>query len=181
MRESVLTEVIVMKKTSLAAIALLGAASSAWALYSVADTGIWPKSWPKEMEPLRKQARTLVGPMLEARHYAIRFTSREQFEAAWPSLLKVKTKGAPIFVIRGENFFLDGRKGGVIIHCPPEGQHRNPRSPEKPIEGVQNLRERWMNTNWIEVVDDGNVVDFSRVEVPKGTTVVDERSKAERR
>ena len=166
-----------MKKTLLTALAVLIAASAAHAMYSVSGTGDWPKSWPKEMEPLRKQAQTLVGPMVDARHFAIRFNSREQFEAAWPSLLKVKTKAAPIFVVRGESFFLDKGKAGVIVHCPPEGQNKNPNTPEKPIEGVQNLRVRWMNTNYLEVVDDGNIVDFSRVKVPKGTTVVDERAR----
>lgn len=158
-----------------------GLCSAAYALYGVNPVGTWPKSWPSQLEPLRKQARTLVGPMVDARHFAIRFTSREQFEAAWPSLLKVKTKSAPIFLIRGENFFLgEKQKAGVIVHCPPEGQHKNPRTPEKPIEGLQNLRERWMNTCYIEVVDDGTVVDFGRVKVPKGTTIVDEREKGTR-
>ena len=168
-----------MKRTLLATLAVVAAASAAHALYGVNDVGTWPKSWPSDLEPLRKQARTLVGPMVDARHFAIRFESREQFEAAWPSLLKVKTKAAPIFLIRGENFFLgDRRKAGVIIHCPPEGQNKNPRTPEKPIEGIQNLRERWMNTNFIEVVDDGETVVFEHLKVPKGTPIVDERLKS---
>ena len=45
----------------LAAIAFC-AAGSAYAIYEVYDRGAWPQSWPKELEPLRKQARTLVGP-----------------------------------------------------------------------------------------------------------------------
>lgn len=171
-----------MKKTLLAALAVFAAASAAHALYGVNPVGTWPKSWPSKLEPLRKQARTLVGPMVDARHFAIRFNSREQFEAAWPSLLKVKTKAAPIFLVRGENFFLgEKQKAGVIVHCPPIGQNKNPQTPEKPIEGVENLRVRWMNTCYIEVVDDGEVVDFARVKVSKGTTVVDERFKSGQR
>jgi hypothetical protein len=169
-----------MKKTfvPLTVAALCTLCTAAYALYSVNPHGDWPKSWPTELEPLRKQATTLVGPMIDARHYAIRFTSREQFEAAWPYLLKVKTKAAPIFLIRGENFFLgEKQKAGVIVHCPPEFYSKDSRFPEKPIEGIQNLRERWMNTCYLEVVDDGDTVDFARVKVPKGTTVVDERLK----
>src|SRR6266576_2999638 len=89
----------------LAAIAFC-AVGPAYALYSISFTGDWPKSWPKELEPLRKQSRTLVGPEVECRHYAIAFAKREEFEAAWPHLLKVKTTGAPVVLVRGPNFFL---------------------------------------------------------------------------
>jgi hypothetical protein len=47
-----------------------------YALYTVSDRGEWPKSWPKELEPLRKQSRTLEGPEAPDRHYAIRFTKK---------------------------------------------------------------------------------------------------------
>jgi hypothetical protein len=39
------------------------AAGFAYADYSVWDKGMWPESWPKELEPLRKQSRTLEGPV----------------------------------------------------------------------------------------------------------------------
>jgi len=35
--------------------------SSMYAAYMIADKGMWPESWPKELEPLRKQARTYEG------------------------------------------------------------------------------------------------------------------------
>lgn len=69
----------------LAAAAVFAACSTAYALYEVTNTGTWPKSWPAELEPLRKQSRTLVGPMAPHRHYAIRFTRREEFESAFPA------------------------------------------------------------------------------------------------
>jgi hypothetical protein len=161
----------------LAGIAFLAASSTANALYSLSLTGDWPKTWPAELEPLRKQARTLVGPMVECRHYAISFADREQFEAAWPHVLKVKTKGAPIVLVRGPNFFLDQKPAGVIVHCPPEGQWKNPATPEAPIPGVVNPRERWMNTNYIEMVVDGQIVDLNRISLPPDTPIVDERFK----
>ena len=46
----------------LAAIAFCTAVGSVYALYAVIDHGAWPKTWPAELEPIRKQARTLVGP-----------------------------------------------------------------------------------------------------------------------
>jgi hypothetical protein len=70
----------------LAAFALCAvcAVNSARALYAVSFRGEWPKSWPTELEPLRKQARTLVGPEVLQQHYEIPFTKREEFESAWP-------------------------------------------------------------------------------------------------
>ena len=99
------------------------AMGSLYADYGVVDKGTWPKSWPKELEPLRKQARTLEGPKILLLHYAIPFTKREPFEAAWPHLLKVKSQGAPIILRRGPSFWLGNESNaGVCIHTPPEGE-----------------------------------------------------------
>jgi hypothetical protein len=168
---------ISMKRTIafLAAAACFAVPSSAYALYTVSFTGDWPKSWPAELEPLRKQSRTLVGPEGENRHYAIPFSKREEFEAAWPHLMKVKTKGAPIILVRGPNFFLGDSKAGVVVHCPPEGQAKNPATPEAPIAGVTNVRERWMYATYIELVVDGEIVDLNRIPLPADTPIVDER------
>jgi hypothetical protein len=163
---------------ALAAAAAVGLCSAAHALYRVHDSGTWPKTWPPELEPLRKQARTFVGPTVDQQHFAIRFKDRQEFEAAWPQLLKVKTKGAPIFLVRGSFFLGDQAKAGVIVHSPPVGQHDNPRTPEAPIPGVTNERERWMNPTYFEVVVDGDVIDSRRIRIPKGTPVHDERSPA---
>ena len=89
-----------MKRTIVILAALtLCAASSVYALYSVSNTGDWPQTWPKELEPLRKQSTTFVGPEVESQHFSIPFADRDTFERAWPHLLKVKTKGAPILQI----------------------------------------------------------------------------------
>jgi hypothetical protein len=165
------------RTTLLAIAAACALCTSAQALYSLSYTGDWPKTWPRELEPLRKQSRTLVGPMVEQRHFAIRFNSREEFEAAWPHLLKVKTKNAPVFLLNGPSFFLgDGVKAGVIVHAPPVGQSKNPNTPEAPIAGVENPHVRWMNTTYIDLVVDGDVIDPARLKFPKNTPVIDERS-----
>jgi hypothetical protein len=168
-----------MKRSAalLAAIAFC-AVGPAYALYSLSFTGDWPKSWPKELESLRKQSRTLVGPEVENRHYAISFTKREEFEAAWPHILKVKTKGAPVILVRGPNFFLgEGAKGGVVVHSPPNGQANNPATPEAPIPGVIDVRVRWMNATYIELVVDGEIVDLNRIPLSADTPIIDERFK----
>jgi len=166
------------KAALLTTVTICVACSAVYALYTVSYTGDWPKTWPAELEPLRKHSRTLVGPEVECRHYAIPFTKREEFESAWPHLLKVKTKGAPIVLVRGPNFFL-GEKAtaGVVVHSPPEGQARNPATPEAPIAGVTNARERWMNTTYIELVVDGQIVDLNRIPLPPDTSIIDERFK----
>ena len=159
----------------LAAIAF-GVVGPAYALYSVSDRGEWPKSWPAELEPLRKQARTLVGPLAPQQHYAIPFTKRDEFESAWPHILKVKSKGAPVILVRRPNFFLGERvKAGVIVHSPPLGQADNPATPEAPIPGQENPRATWMYTTYIELVVDGEVVDLNRIALPADTPIVDER------
>ena len=160
----------------LALVAILCVSTSCYAVYRLSDKGEWPQDWPKELEPLREHARTLVGPDAGSRHYAIYFADRDAFEAAWPGMLSVKTKGAPIFLSRGPNFFFgdDGRVG-VVIHCPPVGQWENPETPEAPIDGVENPRMRWMNTNYVELVVDGKIVDLNRIPLPADTPIVDER------
>jgi hypothetical protein len=150
-------------------IAFLGAIAvcamtSVQADYGVIAKGTWPKSWPKELEPLRKQASTFEGPLAPHQHYAIPFTDREEFESAWPHILKVKSKGAAVRLVRGTNFFLGGRvKAGVVVHCPPPGQTGSPAAPEGPT--------------YIELVVDGEIVDLNRIPLPADTPIVDERFK----
>jgi hypothetical protein len=149
----------------LLAVVVLGAiGSAAWALYLVSDRGEWPESWPQELEPLRKQARTFEGPKRPDHAYAISFSKREEFEAAWPHLLKVKNDKTPIHLQRGENFFLGDAKAGVVVYCPAA------RSPE--VEGRSVSR--------IDLRVDGEIVDLNRIPLPEGRPIVDERFKEEK-
>jgi hypothetical protein len=166
-----------MKRTTavLAAVALLAVSSTVYALYLVAETGTWPKSWPKQLEPLRGQSRTLVGPQFEQSHYHIPFTKREEFEAAWPHFLKVKSKGAPVILVRApKTDFFAIKPAGVLIHSPPDGTDKR-KNPEAPIAGVENLQVRWMNTTYIELAVDGQIVDLNRIALPADTPIIDLR------
>src|SRR5258708_25404376 len=109
-----------MKKTAGVLVAVAFAAvCSVYADYSVWDKGTWPESWTTELEPLRKQSRTFEGPIDQLR-YLIPFTKREDFESAWPHLLKVKSKGAPIILVRGPRTdFFEVKPAGVLIQSPP--------------------------------------------------------------
>jgi len=144
----------------LVAAIFLVAATEVFAEYGVWDKGVWPETWPKELEALRPQAKTYEGPRRLTRLYLIPFTKREEFEAAWPHLLKVKTKGAPIFLVRGPRTdFFALQPAGVMVVTPPVA--------EKP----DGTAER------IELVVDGEIVDLNRIELPADTPIVDERFK----
>lgn len=168
-----------MKRTIvlLAATAFFAACSAVFALYSVDDKGTWPKTWPAELEALRKQSRTLTGPMVAQPHYEIPFTKREEFESAWPHLLKVKSKGAPVILLRGPNAELGTTiEAGVRIHCPPP-QAPGHAMPEAPLPGQSTPRSTWMYTTFIELIVDGKVVDLNRIPLPADTPIIDQRFK----
>jgi len=166
---------------SVVVLAVFAVGSTAFGLYSVSDTGKRPKDWPRELETLRAQSRTLVGPTFAARHFAMRFKDRDEFEAAWPHILEVKSKGAPIYLVRGPNFFLGKKQTGVVVHCPPEGQWENPKTPEAPIKGYpSDSRSRWQRMNYIELLVDGEVVDLNRIPLPPDTLIIDERFKSDK-
>lgn len=165
-----------MKLATVFLVIVLCAVSSVKADYSVWDKGAWPKSWPAELELLRKQARTLEGPLILFRHYLITFTDRDVFEAAWPHLLKVKTKGAPIFLVRGpKTDFFAVKPAGVYIHAPPSDSGQ----PEAPVKS-NSPRERWMWTTYIELAVDGDIVDLNRIPLPADTPIIDERFKEDK-
>jgi hypothetical protein len=141
--------------------------------YTVQNKGTWPDTWPQELEGLRDQARTLEGPLVLLLHYAIPFTNRESFEAAWPHLLKVKSQGAPIVLRRGPSFWLgDASNAGVCIHTPPQG--------EAPIADASQAGGRWERTIYLELIVDGEIVDLNRIPLPRDTPIIDERFKPEK-
>jgi hypothetical protein len=157
-----------MKRSVIVASTLVVALTSAsYALYMVNDRGTWPDTWPKELDGLRKQSRTLAGPLEMFLHYAIPFKKRADFEASWPHLLKVKTPGAPIVLKRGPSFWLGKEQAaGVCVHTPPEG--------ELPIDG-KDASGNWEKTIYIELIVDGEIVDLNRIKLPPDTPIVDER------
>jgi len=84
------------------------------------DHGTWPDTWPKELEPYRDQAQTVDG--MHSMVYKIRFDKREDFEKAWPHILAVKSKGAPLILERSPSSrSVSGSTAEtrVRIVCPP--------------------------------------------------------------
>ncbi|CAN5509029.1 hypothetical protein BH10PLA2_BH10PLA2_10690 [soil metagenome] len=141
-----------------------------YADYDVKNGGAWPDDWPKELAALREQSRTFEGPTRPSLHYAIPFNKRDEFEAAWPHLLKVKSKGAPIMLRRGPSFWLGKEKNaGVCVHTPPLGQ--------APIKDGKDAKGNWEKTIYIELIVDGDIVDLNRIQLPPDTPIIDERFK----
>jgi hypothetical protein len=152
-------------------------ASPAYALYLVSNKGLWPDSWPKQLDSLREKSRTLVGPTFALRHYAIPFKTREEFESAWPHMVEVKSPGAPIVLRRNTSFWLGKGNAGVCIHTPPEGKEPISGDQIKPAVSGQSpyAGGRLDQTIYIELIIDGEIVDLNRIRLPVDTTIIDER------
>jgi hypothetical protein len=83
--------------------------ASSIALITGRGEGNWPASWPKELEPYRKQAKTIeLAAGNQENVYEIRFKNREEFEKLWSTILKLKDKGAPIRLRSIEKTFKKG-------------------------------------------------------------------------
>ncbi len=94
-----------------------------YALIEIAERGTWPDSWPKELEPYRDQARTLgVATGIQETVYEIPFDSREEFEKAWPHILKLKSKGSRLILEKSPSRFCGlAMATGVRILWPSAG------------------------------------------------------------
>jgi hypothetical protein len=110
---------------------VLCAVFSVYALYEVTNEGAWPKNWPKELEPLRNQARTLVHSQRGGFH-EIPFASRAEFEAAWPHILAVKSSKAPLILLSSPDKKLGEIKAGVRIISPLTGTLITPKGSRYP-------------------------------------------------
>lgn len=102
--------------------------SSASALVMTDNTGRWPAEWPKELEPLRASARTIgIATGIQQSIYEIEFKDREEFERAWPAILKVRTPGSTVTLYaKGDpppeswGALLHNDKPAVRIYAPSE-------------------------------------------------------------
>ena len=96
------------------------------------------------------------------RSYHIAFANRKEFESAWPHILKLKSKGAPVTLLRGPHVYVwtarppKSKTAGVIIRC---GQSKG-------------------NVIGIELVVDGEIVNMNRImSLPPDTPIIDKRVK----
>ena len=98
------------------------------------------------------------------------FTSREQFEAAWPHLLKVASEGAPLVLLKSPFTRLGRMDAGVFIHTPV-------REIDKLKEFTDKVDEKdyRINSTYIELIVDGKIVDLNRIPLPADTPIIDKR------
>jgi hypothetical protein len=108
-------------------ILLIGVCGRASALIIPSDEGKWPATWPKELEPLRNQAKTLdVATGIQEHIYTIPFETREDFEKYWPILSSLRTPGSPLTLSKagsesGWGQFVSNAKPCVRIKGPTGG------------------------------------------------------------
>jgi hypothetical protein len=152
-----------------AAAIAVGTAGSVYAISFGGPGGTWPKTWPKELEPLRKTAWTWehgFGGM----SYDIPFATREEFEAAWPHILTLKSKDARIYLLRGSHIRVGAGKSAGVRVVPPR---------ELGSAEMEKLPANIVTAIWLVV--DGEIVDLNRIALPAETTIIDERFKDEKK
>jgi hypothetical protein len=171
----------------------------------IIDTGTWPNSWPKELEPLRKDARTysLMAGIQEV-IYEIRFKDRDTFERYWPILLGVKSKGAPLTLKKvasegpKQEFWLTDETSAVRIYATPgasgppwleSARMPDGRLSEYVVQEKVNDERTWIPATRekdfqgilfraridLEVVVDGKIIDLNRIRIPSDTPIIDNR------
>jgi hypothetical protein len=158
-----LTSVMKQPKLLMFAVVATSLFCTAGSVYAAADggpVGRWPQSWPKEMEPLRKQAWTW-DHSAQGLIFEIPFANRKEFESAWPHILKLKRDGVSITLLRRPHIVVETVKtAGVIIQPPRKGHSKGP-----------------FSMNRIFLVVDGDIVDLNRIRLPADTQIIDKRFK----
>ena len=174
---------------ALIAVTLLwGSAMPAQALSSGGPGGWWPKDWPAELNPLRKQAWTWAhGRIHEGRAYnsfEITFKDREQFEAMWPHLLKLRPKTVPLTLKRGPHvMYWDTRPAknktaGIHLFTWSKADGKPPANvklEQTEFSKTPGVYLQDCTLHAIELVIDGKIVDLNRIPLPKGAKIVDQR------
>ena len=120
--------------TCLLVVCLVLAAHLSFAMIMTKEEGTWPDSWPKELDQYRSQAKTVeVAHGIQETVYEIPFRNREEFERAWPYILKLKSKGAPLILEKSPfTYHVSGSKAAnaVMVLSPSLGYAGGPSSPQ---------------------------------------------------
>ena len=163
------------KVTVILVVVVLCVVGSLFAASTIKDLGTWPETWPGEMEPLRKQSRTIVGGLVNRTCYEIPFSNRKEFESVWPHLLKVKSTGAPLILLAAPHTSHGKQFSAMVRIWCPLSHPKEDVLPAVPIPGATSIGGRWLRTTYIELVVDGEIVDLNHIPLPGDTPIIDMR------
>ena len=142
----------------------------------------------EELEPLRKDAWTWshgrVHEGIAWGSYDIAFKTREEFEAAWPYILKLHGKGVSVTLLRGPHVRVwktrpaKSQTAGVRIMFSTKMDKKRP--PKIKLEKTTFSKTGGVfatecTVRGIELVVDGKIVDLNRIRLPAGTQIIDKR------
>ena len=98
--------------------------AAAFAMVAIQWRGTFPKSWPQELDAFRNEARTLwIGNGIQETVYEIQFDTRDEFQKAWPYIISLKSKGAPVILEKSPSTFHERPlTAGVRILWPAGGE-----------------------------------------------------------
>jgi hypothetical protein len=89
----------VKRNISISLIAVFITASLTFASVITWRKGKWPGPWPKQLKEYQQKAVVIdVAEDIQETVFEISFEKREEFEKAWPEILELKTKGAPLIL-----------------------------------------------------------------------------------
>ena len=87
--------------------------------------GRWPEWWPEEIGRYKEQAITHgVAHGIQEDVYEFQFKTREDFEEAWPYILRLKSEGAPLILESSPSVCRTSgstAERGVRVLAPPYG------------------------------------------------------------
>ena len=87
------------RNISISLIAVFITASLTFASVITWRKGKWPGPWPKQLKEYQQQAVVIdVAEDIQETVFEISFEKRGEFEKAWPEILELKTKGAPLIL-----------------------------------------------------------------------------------
>ena len=192
-----------MKSLTLLILTLGGAVTLCCALVTTSEHGTWPESWPRELEDFRQHGKTFgYSSQTEECAHEVVFPSREAFEKAWPHLLKLKSKGAPLIVesLQSTNLFPKPEQAAVRVLAPsPPGRGFTDAERNRPFpwpdtiklpdgtwpEFVVHSEGGWVPAEKAAIryrvrqdlvlIVDGNIIDLNRIPLPADTPIIDRR------
>jgi len=187
--------------------ALIAAVSGlCFASRTIYDRGVWPESWPAELDEFRAQGKTVITgtgfkDVWETSH-EISFSSREKFERAWPHILSLMGEGSSIILERTPSKrWSTPIRAGVRILCPSSGPVINGLHSPEHLDFESGTRPEYIvaGRGWhvaydgdngdavdtfilrarvdIVLVVDGKIVDMNRIPLLDNTPIIDNRFK----